>query len=297
MTLPRQILREQFWLITRRCTQRQFLLRPDEATNNAFIYCLAVAAERYQIDVLMSQTESNHHHTVIFDRHGRVSEFVECFHKLVARSQNALRGRRENFWAAVDPCITRLLDRKTVIDKLVYTASNPVKDRLVERMHHWPGANTYASFLNGRPMNATRPRHFFRHRGRMPKTATLNVTIPPELGSSADVIKEVRAGVEAVEKAVYAERRPTGARVVGRRSILAQSWKSSPDTEEPRCVLRPRFAGSTEARRLAIAEYWGFLAAYRRARALWLAGLEAVFPEGTYWLSRFAKIPKVAASR
>ena len=28
-------------MITRRCTQRQFLLRPDQATNNAFIYCPA----------------------------------------------------------------------------------------------------------------------------------------------------------------------------------------------------------------------------------------------------------------
>jgi len=31
-------------MITRRCTQRQFLMRPDPVTNNAFIYCLAVAA-------------------------------------------------------------------------------------------------------------------------------------------------------------------------------------------------------------------------------------------------------------
>jgi len=33
-------------LITRRCIHRQFLLRPDEATNNAFLYCLMHAALR-----------------------------------------------------------------------------------------------------------------------------------------------------------------------------------------------------------------------------------------------------------
>ena len=38
--LPRQVLPRQFYLITRRCTQRQFLLRPDKATNNGFLYCL-----------------------------------------------------------------------------------------------------------------------------------------------------------------------------------------------------------------------------------------------------------------
>ena len=34
--LPRQVLPGQFYLITRRCTQRQFLLRPDPVTNTVF---------------------------------------------------------------------------------------------------------------------------------------------------------------------------------------------------------------------------------------------------------------------
>jgi len=40
MSLPRQVLPGQFCLVTRRCVQRQFLLRPDAETNNAFTYCL-----------------------------------------------------------------------------------------------------------------------------------------------------------------------------------------------------------------------------------------------------------------
>ena len=51
MTQPREVLPGQFYLLTRRCTQRQFLLRPDPDTNNAFTYCLAVAAQKYDIDV------------------------------------------------------------------------------------------------------------------------------------------------------------------------------------------------------------------------------------------------------
>jgi hypothetical protein len=35
MSLPRQVLPGQFYLVTRRCTQRQFLLWPDAATNVA----------------------------------------------------------------------------------------------------------------------------------------------------------------------------------------------------------------------------------------------------------------------
>jgi putative transposase len=51
--LPRQVLPRQFYLITRRCSQRQFLLRPDTVTNNAFLYCLIAAALRCEIDVLL----------------------------------------------------------------------------------------------------------------------------------------------------------------------------------------------------------------------------------------------------
>jgi putative transposase len=60
MPRPRQILANQFYLLSRRCTQRLFLLRPDEPTTNAFLYCLAVAAQRFHIEVLLTLAESNH---------------------------------------------------------------------------------------------------------------------------------------------------------------------------------------------------------------------------------------------
>ncbi|MCC6355521.1 MAG: hypothetical protein IT577_16655, partial [Verrucomicrobiae bacterium] len=40
MTAPRQILPGQLYLVTRRCTQRQLLLRPDETTTQIFLYTL-----------------------------------------------------------------------------------------------------------------------------------------------------------------------------------------------------------------------------------------------------------------
>src|SRR5262249_4242119 len=87
MSLPREGIPSQFYMITRRCQQRQFLMRPDEATNNAFTYCLIEAAQRCQIEVLLPCAMSNHYHAVIFDRCGRYPEFAEHFHKMFARSQ------------------------------------------------------------------------------------------------------------------------------------------------------------------------------------------------------------------
>jgi hypothetical protein len=53
--LPGQVLPGQFSMITRRCTQRQFLLRPDRETNNASTYCLIEAALRCQVADLGAQ--------------------------------------------------------------------------------------------------------------------------------------------------------------------------------------------------------------------------------------------------
>ncbi len=284
-------------MVTRRCTQRQFLLRPDAATNNAFIYCLGEAANRFGIDVLLTMAESNHHHTVIFDPHRALPAFLEHFHKLFARSQNALRGRWENFWSSEEVSVVRLVEAEDVIAKLVYTATNPVKDRLVERVHQWPGVNGYPSLVARRSLRATRPLHFFRKDGTMPEQVTLPFVIPPELGTEEAVLRTVRERVEAVELAVAADRRRTGARVVGRRRILKQNWQSRPDSEEPRRTLRPHFAAQNPASRVdALRRYRLFQESYQRARQTWLAGKKAAFPAGTYWLQRFAGVPIAVSS-
>jgi hypothetical protein len=126
-------------MITRRCTQRQFLMRPDPTTNNAFIYCLAEAAHRCGIQVLFTAAQSNHHHTGIYDPLGNCPAFIEHFHKLFAKCQNALRGRWENFWSSEQTSVVRLVSPEDVLDKMVYAFTNPVKDGLVERVDHWPG--------------------------------------------------------------------------------------------------------------------------------------------------------------
>jgi REP element-mobilizing transposase RayT len=291
MSLPRRVLPGQFYLITRRCTQRQFLLRPDAHTNNAFTYCLIEAASRTQIDVLLPCAMSNHHHTVIYDRFGRYPEFVEHFHKMFARSQNALRGRWENFWSSEQVCVVRLVSRDDVMDKLVYTATNPVKDGLVDRIHHWPGVNGLHALLTGRPITATRPRHFFRPDGAMPDAVELRLHIPPELGPETEVLDELRRRVTAAETSLAAERQRTGRRILGRRAVLRQAWWERPTSHEPRRDLRPRLAARSKWGRIeALQRNRAFLVDYAVAREAWRCGAPATFPMGTYWLARFAGV-------
>ena len=54
-------------------------MRPDRETNNAFIYCLAFAAQRFRIRVLFTPAMSNHHHTGIEDPGGNYPAFLELF--------------------------------------------------------------------------------------------------------------------------------------------------------------------------------------------------------------------------
>jgi hypothetical protein len=60
----------------------------------------------------------------------------------------------------------KLVGRDAVLDKLVYTATNPVQDHLVDRTHNWPGVNGLPALLAGRSLRATRPLHFFRRGAR-----------------------------------------------------------------------------------------------------------------------------------
>ena len=233
-----------------------------------------------------------HYHAVIYDRAGHYPEFIEHFHKLSARSQNALRGRWENLWSTEQTCVVKLVDREAVLDKLVYTATNPVADHLVARVHCWPGVNGLGALLAGRALCATRPLHFFRPDGPMPDALELPLTIPAELGPAAELLSELRDRVRAVELEREAERARTGRRVLGRRAVRTQSWRASPSSVEPRRNLRPRVATRCKWARIeALMRNRAFVVDYASARERWRNGVPAVFPAGTYWLQRFASVP------
>src|SRR6476620_2925286 len=156
VTLARPVYPLTASMVTRRCTQQQYLLRPDKETNNAVIYCLAVAAQRYDIDVMDFVQMTNHLHERIFDRNGTAPAFYEHFHKLLAKCVNALRGRWENFFSSEQVNVVRLVTKEDLINKLVYIATNPVVAGLVERVEDWPGSSGYRALMSGKSIRATR---------------------------------------------------------------------------------------------------------------------------------------------
>jgi hypothetical protein len=287
-------------MITRRCSERRFFMRPDRETNNAFIYCLALAARKAGVSIVCLGTLSNHYHAVVVDNHGRLPQFLEHFHKLYAKHQNALRGRWEAFWASEQTSVVELVKPEDVLKRMVYAITNPVTGHLVERVHHWPGVESLTAIDHNLPLTATKPIRFFDpENGDLPDVIDLHLRRAPgfERLSHVEYSKLLRDEVAEAEEKAAAERREKGIKLLGRRGVLSQHWNARPGTREPRRGLSPRVAcKNTWARIEALQRNQVFIDRYRDARANHLAGREAVFPAGTWWLHRFAGVKRAEAS-
>jgi len=292
--MPRRIVPGRVYMVTRRCTQRQFLLRPDRETTNAFLYCLALAAQRTEMRMLAFLAHSNHHHTVVVDTRGRMPEFLELFHKLVAKHQNVLRGRWENFWASEPTSVVELVGTEDIVAKMAYALTNPVKDGLIDRADQWPGASSLPANMGDRPLRAHRPRHFFRTDGDLPEAIILKIERPPGFDHLSQIEWRMLLAdrIHAIEAVTRDQRQSEGRRVMGRAAVLKQRPTDRPLSREVRRQVGPRLACVNKWARIeAIQRSKAFLSAYRVARELWKAGVAAIFPTGTYWLRKFAGVP------
>jgi putative transposase len=290
--LPRAVIPGRLYLITRRCSERCFFMRPDWETSNAFVYCMSLACRKSGVGVVCLGTTSNHYHAVVVDNQGRLPEFLEHFHKLFAKHQNSLRGRWEAFWATEATSVVELANPEDVLAKMVYAIANPCSSHLVERVHHWPGVGCLTAIEEDVPLVARKPSRFFdRDNTDLPEVVQLGFRRAPgfECLSHAEYTKLVREQVAQAEAKAKAERLEKGIKLVGRRNVLRQHWNASPSTGEPRRRVSPRLACKNKWARIeTLQRNQAFLDQYRGARADHLAGREAIFPPGTWWLCRYA---------
>jgi REP element-mobilizing transposase RayT len=283
MTAPRRLLPGTTYLLTRRCSQRQFLLRPCAATNQVFGFLLAVAARRFDVDVHACCLMSNHVHLVVTDRSAKLPAFQRFLDSLVARAMNALLHRWEHFWAPSSYSAVALQGPGDILDKVAYVLANPVAAGLVRRGRLWPGL--WLGPEHGQ-LQFERPGRFFRKAGAtsLPEAAGLALTTPPGFTSAAAFHRALAARLEQRETLAELELRSSGRTFLGVAAVLAQRPTARPLHPEPRRGLSPRVACRDKWRRIqALGHLVEFLHAYRAAFQSWRAGrLDAVFPAGTY---------------
>lgn len=290
--LPRPIIPGRSYLVTRRCTQRQYLLLPNPATAQTFLFCLALAARATGVKLHVVVVMSNHYHLVVTDPDGRLPEFTQILNKFVAKCLNARYGRWENLWAAgVQPSHVELGDDVALLDKAVYAITNPVAAGLVTRSAHWPGVLLWKPGVH----TVRRPDWFFRDDGKVPDELEIKLEPLPfaETVTRADAIERVSVAIEQREVELRRRAAEVGRRFGTVRDLKRLRHTDAPATEEPRRGLSPRAASRNRPRRVKMLQRLrDFVEAYREALRKWRAGIRDVaFPYGCYKLKRDLGVP------
>jgi len=282
-------------MVTRRCSQQQFLLRPSAIVNQIFLYCLAYAAMGSGVQVVAFVVLSNHYHAIIVDTEGRMPEFMADLNRLVGKCINASLGRYESLWSSEPYSAVKLETEDDIWDKLIYVLSNPTAAGLVPSLSQWPGAHSEPRGYGGAPIIVNRPEVYFRDDGVMPDRVKLELTIPEAFDDLTPQQFGTRLAKSLTDRQVQhvAEIEGAGRTFLGRKGVLEQSPFARPKGEPERGNLNPRLACRDKWRRVeALGRLKEFLEAYREA---WLAFKEGVkdvvFPAGTYWMCRHAGLP------
>ena len=281
---PRRIVPAETYLITRRCYQRTFRLRPSAQTNRIFMYCLALAMQKTGVVVHAACVMSNHHHLVVTDVRGVLPDFLRELHRLTAKAMNASQGQWENLWSAELCNAVRLVTDEDVIEKTAYVVANPVAAGLVERPEDWPGFVAWGRTS----LRVTRPRSYFREDGECAPALRLDVE-PPAVRdgvflSQREWAERVASQIEAKVARARHELRKEGRAFLGRKAVLASSFIQRARSYEEKRGPIPTFAARVGAIRDHLRRIErSFRARYRAALDRWRGGgRDVVFPFGTW---------------
>lgn len=290
MTLPRRVLPQTTYLVTRRCLGRRFLLRPDPALNQLFLYCLAVGVHRYGIALHGLCVMSNHYHLVLTDVRGVLPDFMGWLNSQLAKRIKRLRRWDEVVWEPnVHYSAVELEGSVEALDKLAYTLLNPVSAALVERPEDWPGLVSTLAMLRRGEVEVKRPRWF---KESFPESLTVALTPPPCFTDQDSYLEALDALVGGRLEILREERTQRGDQVLGRRAVRKTAVGARPTSRKERFGRSPTFSALTRgAWCRAVERLRGFRAAYRRAYEAWRNGEPDVeFPAGTWWLVRCANV-------
>lgn len=285
--------------------------------NRILIYCLARAAEQFDVRVHAYCFMSNHMHLVVSDPFAELPKFMHALDLAIAKAMNAELERRENLWRTGSYGLVALEDDEAILSAIVYTLMNPVAAGLVRCGHQWPGLRTKPRDLAGRQITAGSAGRFFGN-SQAPgeskestdsqadedseapadgpadeQTARFAIVPPPLQGemTPAELVEVVRLRIDEEEAICQAQIAAEGRRFLGRKRVLALSPNATASRPEPLGQLNPRVAANH--RHLRIAAILGlktFLEQYEEALDLYLACLqsgvekarEVIFPAGTY---------------
>jgi putative transposase len=290
MTYPRFVFPSKTYMLTRRTICRYFLLRPDDELQQLIEYSLSFAANLHDLEVHAYCAMSTHVHVVLTDVHGRLPQFLQAFHRMVAMGVKQLRHWDGSVWDSERASAVELLTEDAIVEKIAYVLANPVASGAVMNPEDWPGAKTRVDDIGHTLKKARLPRMYFDPT-KWAECLDLFITLPPGI-AEADaatfrdkVAKALRREVEAARATIAPEN------VLGAKQAATISPETRSKTPEPLRKRNPTFAvghGHRDIAVMAARAVTAIRAAYRGALKKWCAGDRSVeFPEGTWWMRVF----------
>ena len=287
--MPRPVLPNTTYMLTRRCVGRRFLLRPDSAINNLFVYCLALAAEKYGIELHAACVMSNHYHLILTDVQGVLPDFTAWLNRQLAMCIKRVRKWDEVVWEPNVACsAVELAGTSEVLDKVAYVLLNPVSAALVRSPERWAGVVTTLPMLRRGTMCAKHPKVWFKKEVR--GSATVTFTTPPCFADREHYHSAVESLLGSRLEQVRTKLLRQGRGYLGRTRVRKTLVSDRPATKKERFGRSPTFSALTRSMWLAaVKKLRAFRTAYRTAYEAWRSGERDVeFPLGTWWVGRHA---------
>ena len=285
-------------LVSIRCIQARYLLRPSPRLNALIIGVLAKAQQKYGVDVFAPTVLSNHgHYLVRFVDAEQQARFMHFVDGNIAREAGRLHEWRGKFWG--EPFAPSLVapDEPSQLEALRYILSQGCKENLVSRPQDWPGVNAASILLSGRNpkgiwVNRTELYEARRRKRGRNKVRPVDFEDEVELKisqlpcwahlSPEAYLARIQDLVDEVIEETKTRHEKDGTRPLGRRKVLRFHPHHLPSRAKFSRLPIVR-ASSRKVRKKYQDAYRIFLSAYRQASAKLLAGVENVsFPAGCF---------------
>lgn len=288
------------YLITNRCREGKFLMRPDPEMNRILLAALVHFATMHEVEILAWCFMSNHFHLIVRAPKLNLSAFMRDFQSKIARKIIDRTGCSAPVFPKrfVD---NELVDEESLRDKLQYVVMNPVKHGMVEHPSEWPGLTSWRCHRHGASVVGkkldTQAFHKFRRRkGWTEQEAREAAMQEREFHATAAVLHDDdgqllfgadahRWLADAVDRrcAMLAEfRREGGVGVSGPAAVRRRHPLDKPPHFEP--TPAPLCLTTDPSRRIQYREHRRHITdTYQKAHRAWRNGdREVQFPPGTH---------------
>ena len=276
------------YLLTRNTSERRFFLRPSKELKEAILYCIADAQAQHPVQIHAFCAMSNHIHIVLTDPDGSAPLFVQAMNQNIARYVNCSLGRFGAMWeGGARPNYCVLPEHGDILDKVVYTLTNPVKAGIIPQHHLWPGAISNVAQIEKGSITTKRPKKFFSKTDDptlLTRELILTQAPGPVVMSAKDYGRYLARRVAETEAAIAADREAKGEKWSGRKECLALDPFAAPKTKWTPFSRNPKVSSKhEESRKALILRLKQFRSQYGEAKRAFRSGnRDAPFPQGTF---------------